>query len=85
MEWDVPDYEKSTDIFGVLQERMEEAVFHAEKLHQYHEDNGTSKLSTRNRCGSSGECAMWWGSVNPCFEKRVLGSMMALLIRKFAE
>lgn len=44
----VPDYEKSRDMFEVLQGNMEKAISRAEQLRRYHEDNDTVKLSEQN-------------------------------------
>lgn len=44
----VPDYEKSRDMFEVLQGNMEKAISRAEQLRRYHEDNNTVKLSEQN-------------------------------------
>lgn len=39
----VPDYQKNKDIFGLLRERMNEAIYHAEQLREYHEGKKTSE------------------------------------------
>ena len=57
----VPDYEKSRDMFEVLQGNMEKAISRAEQLRRYHEDNDTVKTiraESYDRCGSIGEAAM---------------------------
>ena len=45
----VPDYEKSRDMFELLQGNMEKAISRAEQLRRYHEDNSTLKLYEQNR------------------------------------
>jgi len=44
----VPDYEKSKDMFDILRGNMEKAISRAEQLRRYHEDNNTLKPSEQN-------------------------------------
>ena len=61
----IPDYQKSKDIFGLLRERMNEAIYHAEQLREYHEGKKTSEQNpmtdvdrvVKLLCGTGSFCA----------------------------